>query len=249
MSGLRVVSFNVRNGRAFDGWHSWPFRRRSTAAVVEGLGAAVVGLQEVYACQQRYLLRRLPRLQAVGEGRSGAGRGERCPVLWDPAVVSVVEHRTRWYGADPDRPGTRLAGARFPRVATLCRLRLEVGGGQEVQLVNTHLDAADRGNRIASAEQLAAWLDPAVPRIVLGDLNATPDSPVLAPLLDAGLRDALVDVPGGTEHRFTGATDGRRIDHVLVSDDIEVVSAWIAHGTGSGRLPSDHWPVVADLRL
>jgi endonuclease/exonuclease/phosphatase family metal-dependent hydrolase len=248
VTALRVASFNLRNGRAFDGWSSWPFRRRATAAAIAGLEADVLGLQEAYRCQLRWLLRRLPRYEGVGEGRSGRGRGERTPVLWDRRALVLVDHATRWYGAEPDRPGSLLPGARFPRVATRCRLRV-LATGAEVVVVSTHLDAQDPARRRTSAEQLAGWLDLAEPTVVLGDLNAGPDGDVVAPLLRAGLRDALAGLPGGTVHGFTGATDGRRIDHVLVSGHWEVLAASIEHPRPGGRLPSDHWPVVADLRL
>ena len=39
-----------------------------------------------------------------------------------------------------------------------------------------------------------------------------------APLLAAGLRQALPADAGGTNHDFSGRTDGRRLDHVLVSE-------------------------------
>jgi endonuclease/exonuclease/phosphatase family metal-dependent hydrolase len=169
-------------------------------------------------------------------------------VLWDRRRVDLIDHRTRWFGAEPHRPGSRLPGARFPRVATWCRLRL-VGSGRVLDVVSTHLDAADRANRLTSTEQLASWLDPAVPTVVLGDLNATPDSGVVTALAAAGLRDALVEVEGGTVHGFTGRTDGRRIDHILVSEHLAVTAAAIDHARRRGRLPSDHWPVVAQLRF
>jgi endonuclease/exonuclease/phosphatase family metal-dependent hydrolase len=246
--GLRVASFNVRNGRAFDGWRSWPFRRRATAAAIASLDADVVGLQEAYRCQLRWLLRRLDGYAAAGEGRDGGGRGEHTPVLWRRNRLDLVEHRTRWYGDEPDRPGIRLPGARFPRVATACRLRWRATG-TELLVVSTHLDAAVPANRIAAAEHLAAWVAGSGPVVVLADLNAGPTSDVLAPLRAVGLRDALAGVEGGTEHGFTGATDRRRIDHVLVSAEIEVAASSIAHPRPGGRLPSDHWPVVADLVL
>lgn len=248
MDLLRVASFNLRNGRAVDGWHSWPFRRSAAAAVLDHLHADVVGLQEAYACQRRYLLHRLPRYDAVGDGRDGRGRGEQAPVLFARGGIELVDHRTRWYGDAPDVPGSRLPGARFPRVATFARLRLRATGRSFVA-VSTHLDAAVAANRRASALQLAGWLDPAVPTVVLADLNAGPAGDVVGALREAGLRDALAGVPGGTEHAFTGRTDRRRIDHVLVSGHWEVRSSWIAHDRPGGRLPSDHWPVVADLLL
>ncbi len=247
VTSLRVASFNVRNGRAFDGWSSWPFRRHGAAAAIADLAVDVVGLQEVYAFQLRSLRRRLGHYDAVAVGRSDGRRGEHNPVLFDRRTVELVDARTRWYGDEPDRPGTMLPGAGFPRIATVCRLA--VGDGTVVEVANTHLDERSADRRGASLEQLAGWLDHSVPRVVVGDLNADPDDPVLAALAAAGLRDALRGSAGGTSHAFTGRTDGRRIDHIFVSEEIDVVDAHVAYDRPFGRLPSDHWPVVAQLRI
>jgi endonuclease/exonuclease/phosphatase family metal-dependent hydrolase len=82
---------------------------------------------------------------------------------------------------------------------------------------------------------------------VLGDLNAPPGSPPLRLLADAGYADALPPNAGGTEHAFTGATDRTRIDYVLTGPGVQVAAAWIGHDRPAGRLPSDHWPVLADV--
>src|SRR5690606_30341481 len=107
-----------------DGLDSWPFRRATTARTIGALAADVVGLQEVYGFQQRHLERRLPRYRFVGAGRDDGRRGERCTVVV-AAGSRIVAVRTRWYGATPDIPGSRLPGARFPRLATT--VRIEVG--------------------------------------------------------------------------------------------------------------------------
>lgn len=246
MPELRVASFNIRNGRAFDGWRSWPFRRATTATAIDWLDADLLGLQEVFGFQLRGLLRQLGRYDAAGLGRDDGRRGEHSPVLYHRQRVRLLEHRTRWYGEEPDRPGSRWPGATFPRVATMCRLEV---GGTAVVFVSTHLDARSAALRRRSAEQLASWLPVDVPVVVAADLNCDPASPPVQVLLDAGLRHALPPEAGGTEHGFTGRTDRRRIDHLLVGPGIEVLHAHVAHPRPGGRLPSDHWPVVAQLRL
>lgn len=245
---MRVATFNVRNGRAFDGRHSWPLRRWATLAAVRALDADVVGLQEAFGFQLRWLGRRLPGYEVHGDvGRDDGRRGERCPVLVRREGPTVRASRTRWYGETPDVPGTRLDEARFPRLATLC----ELSGPGEVgrfQLVNTHLDSAVVANRRRSVEQLLGWLDVASPTVVLGDLNDPPGGASLRLLEAAGLRPALAAEAGGTAHNFTGRLDGPRIDHVLVSAHWDVVSADVVADRAGCLLPSDHWPVRADLR-
>jgi endonuclease/exonuclease/phosphatase family metal-dependent hydrolase len=183
----------------------------------------------------------------VGAGRNRCRWGEHCSVLTRPVGALVLAHRTRWYGDHPDRPGTRLPGAPFPRIATTCTVQL--AAGPVVQLTNTHLDSSSAERRVRSARQLLSWLDGDLPQVVLGDFNAGPGDEVLEILNAGGLRHALPATAGGTFHRFTGRTDGARIDHVLVSDGVDVLAAEVRHQRVGARLASDHWPVVADLRV
>jgi endonuclease/exonuclease/phosphatase family metal-dependent hydrolase len=245
---VRVASFNIRNGRAFDGTDSWPFRAPATATAIAGLAADVVGLQEAFAFQLRSLRRRLPHLEDVGRGRTNGRWGERCPILWERSGPRLVDHVTRWYGDTPDEPGTKLPDAPFPRIATMARFEVPALG-TELRVTCTHLDSKSAERRAASLDQLLTWLDLSVPNVVLGDFNATPGNRVFARLTAAGLRHALPPDAGGTAHGFTGRTDGNRIDHIFVTSHLEVVAAEVTHPRPGGRLPSDHWPIVADLRL
>lgn len=252
VTDLRVATFNIRNGRAFDGWNSWPLRAASTAATLARLDADVIGLQEVFSFQMRSLRRRVPGYQDRGAGRTNGRRGERCPILVRAGAARMLQHRTQWFGDQPDQPGSRLPGASFPRIATTCRLELSprpAGGSTVVEFTSTHFDERVHEHRELSARQLLARLDLDLPQIVVGDLNADPDDPLLRTLETGGLRQTLPPSAGGTSHRFTGRTDGRRIDHVLVSRHFDVVGAEVSYERVGRRLPSDHWPVIVDLRL
>ncbi len=244
---IRVGTFNIRNGLAWDGWNSWLFRRGATAAVLRGLEADVVGLQEAFGFQARSLQDRCPGYGFTGSGRSPWRCGERCSVAFRRGDLTLVSSETRWYGSTPTTPGTKLPDASFPRIATIVRLR-QTGGGPQFTVANTHLDEHHERNRVAAAEQLLTWLDDG-PTVVVGDLNAVPDSPVVAALVAGGLANAVPDDAPGTNHAFTGRTDGRRIDHILVSRHWTVTGARVDTTRPGGRLPSDHWPVVADLVL
>jgi len=245
---LRTATFNIRNGRALDGRHVWPLRRRATAAAITALDADLIGLQEVYAFQRRWLGRQLPDRGWVGAGRTdGIGRGEQCPITWRPSRLILEEWEVRWFSDRPDEPGSRFAGARAPRLATLARFR-DRASNQCFGVANAHLDSSRPADRVRSAELLVAWMAEAeVPWLVLGDLNDVPDSRTLDVLESSGLLSVGPDDGRGTIHQFTGRTDGKRLDHVLISDRWSAGPADVVAVPGS-PLASDHWPLVVDLR-
>lgn len=246
---LVVASFNLRNGRAWDWLDSWPFRARQAAHQARALGADVLGVQEAFAFQSRFVGAALPGYVRVGRGRGRVG-GEWCAVYVRDDRLEVLDDVTRWYGPEPERPGSKHDGASFPRTATHLRLRVRATG-VELQLVNTHLDAHRAELRASSIEQLLSWLAPDVPTVVLGDLNATRDrDPAVFELLEAaGFVDALPDDGLGTAHDFHGGTDHARLDHILVRGPVEVVHGAVVADDRTRRLPSDHWPVTAHLRI
>ena len=251
MKQLRVATFNIRNSSAPDGDNAWPVRREATVSAIEALDADVVGLQEVLPDQLDYLRDRFAEWGLVGAGRDdGVRAGEHSVVLIRPGDWLVESDETRWLSAEPSIPGSVGWDAHLTRIATLVRLRHT--DGTRVGVANTHYDHAGEVARVESSRLLAQWIaaEPSLHWIVMGDLNATPDSAPLKALTAAGLLDAVPATEGGSEHGdFTGATDGDRIDHILTDNSWRVVDAHVSHYRPGGRLPSDHWPVVATLVL
>ncbi len=243
---LRVASFNIRTSRGRDGRNRWRRRRDVCLAAIREFSADIVGLQEVRPDQLDDLRRAFPDATIVGAGRDADGGGEHASVLVPPGGWTVESSETRWLSATPTRPGSRGWDADLARVLTLVRLRR---GVTRLGVANTHFDHQGSMARECSAALIAEWLDqePGLPWVVLGDLNAQPGSLPLRLLADSGYTDALPPDAGGTEHAFTGATDRTRIDYVLVGPGVAAAAAWIGHDRPQGRLPSDHWPVLADL--
>lgn len=253
-ASLRVASFNIRTGLKPDGRHGWPLRAGACAAVIAGLDADVAGLQEVRLFQERGIARRLPGYAGAGAGRDdGRCRGERCTVVYRPSRLRLASWTVRWFSDTPGRPGSRSWGNPIPRIVTLCRFT-DLLTGDRFGLADVHWDGASAASRSRGAEALLDWLDPALPWLVVGDLNATCEDPAVAHLLAGGLTDTLAGLgPYGprsaTHHAWDGSTDGTRIDFVLTGPEWDVLGARIDHSRPGGRLPSDHWPVVADVAL
>lgn len=237
------MTFNIRTDRGLDGRNSWFLRRHALVDAIREVDPDVAGLQEVRRIQLGFLRAQLPEYGFLSAGRAnGRQRGEHCPILYRHGRFDVVRWEVRWFSED-----------QTGRIATLAQLT-DRATGARVCVANTHLDHRSAERRTNSAAALSVWLRAwEGPWIVLGDFNATAVEAGVATLLASGLRDALVQLPprgagAATAHRFTGGHDGVRIDHILVSPAFEVVSSSIVRTTPNGRLPSDHWPVVALLR-
>jgi hypothetical protein len=86
----------------------------------------------------RWLTHLLSGYGARGDGGDTRHQGERCPDLTRRASVIVGDSWTRWYGETPGRPGTRLQGASFPRIATFCQVNV-LDAGAQIVVIDAHL--------------------------------------------------------------------------------------------------------------
>ncbi len=244
---LRIASFNIRFGTAHDGIHSWRFRSFATTRLIEKLNCDVIGLQEAHLFQIKKILRRVKRYEYVGNGRDGEEQGEHCPVLFDTSRWKIQDLDTQWFGSTPNIVST-LTGAQFPRIVTHARLLSP--SGQCVDVFNTHLDHKDNKLRQQSMDQLLTMIDSDIPTVITGDFNAHRDNLVFSQIEDKGLRFAHSPDCGGTDfYHYSLPGPNKAIDHILVSDHFDVVSAHVVRKRIWHMLPSDHWPVTAELRL
>jgi hypothetical protein len=134
--------------------------------------------------------------------------------------------------------------------------------GKVFRFVNTHPEAFDDDvNAAQIGELLEGPLATDLPVVLVGDLNATPDSASMAPLFAAGFLDtaltAATSDPGPTccfNATVTGGTLTSRIDYVLYRGAFTALEQKrVGHlesdRTAGGLYPSDHAGVVAELRL
>jgi endonuclease/exonuclease/phosphatase family metal-dependent hydrolase len=254
-----LVTLNIRNGRAYDGWNSWCFRRRWVPEYVRSLDADIIGLQEAYHGQVLAFDGALIGYARVGVGRDdGAKAGEFCPIYVRSSRFRILEEATFWFSDTPEVPGSRTWGNSLPRICTWALLEDRLTG-HRLRVANLHLDHESRNARSRSVELLlqrvAAWR-PISPVVVMGDFNAGERDPVIGGILAGpdGLRDTFRAVHPhavsvGTYHGFQGGVDGEKIDYILTTPDLAVLDAEIVHNTADGRYPSDHWPVTALLQF
>ena len=237
----------------------------------------IIGLQEVLDHQLEHIKAAVPGYGHVGVGRDdGRRRGEYSPILFRRDRLQVLDSGTFWLSETPEVPGSTHWGNRVTRICTWARFR-ERGGDRTLWVYNTHFDHASERARRCAAELVAAVMatraDAGSPAVLLGDFNAHPESRVVRYLTgglnrarpgdDGGwaVRSRLVDAwaaahgesdSGGTWNGWAHPVrSGARIDYIFVSADLEVLAAGVERDRGvstDGRPPSDHYPVLAEVR-
>ncbi|HET7695441.1 MAG TPA: amidohydrolase family protein [Vicinamibacterales bacterium] len=256
---LTAMSFNIRYGTANDGDNRWPLRRDFLIDVLREQSADIIGLQEALDFQIDEIVAALPAYAVIGTGRDdGARKGEYAAILFRRDRFQVSDAGTFWFSDTPEAVASKSWGNRITRICTWARLVDR--DGRAFWHYNVHLDHESQPSRERSAallrSRIAGRRHPDEPVVVTGDFNAGEQNAAVTTMVSGG---ALVDTfrvrfpderVAGTFSGFDAArTGGEKIDYVFVPPGTEVMRAEIVRSARSGRTPSDHFPVIAQIRL
>ncbi|MCH2101350.1 MAG: endonuclease/exonuclease/phosphatase family protein [Planctomycetes bacterium] len=233
---LIVLTYNIRHGEGTDG----VFDLDRQARVILDSGADLVALQEVDVCTTRASginqaeeLARLTGMNVLfGEAIPYAGGS------YGDAVLSKypIESEMIWkLPAEPHHEDRVAVG-----------ILVTLPSGENVRFIGTHLDhTRDPSDRIRQARSIIEQAFPVgkqiPPTLLLGDLNAEPDSEPMRALLE--FFDSAA--PGGLPS-FPSDKPSKAIDWVLYAptDSWEILEVH----TIDEPVASDHTPLRAVLR-
>ncbi len=253
---ITVASYNIHAGAGQDN----VFDLDRLATQIASLDADVVGLQEVdvhWGARSQWQ----DTLQELGQRLhmqtafapiydlepSAPGQPRRqygVALLSRHPIISSENH-------DITRLSTQVPDAQPAPAPGFLEAVVRVSG-RPLHVYVTHLDyRADprvRELQVADTRRLLAQDPHGAAQLLLGDFNAEPTAPELAPLWesvgDAWVRAAATG-PGST---YPAGTPVKRIDYVTVSSTIRVLAAAVPDDD-LARLASDHRPVSATVRL
>lgn len=257
---MRVMSFNLRADNFFDIGNRWAKRSHIVYEVLENYDCDIVGFQEVTELMHKDIRQNIIDYLITGRRRCKRYFSERNSLLVSKRH-KVLNTKTFWLSNKPNQEGSRIWYAILPRICTMATVRLE--DGREVRVYNTHLDFLLPKARMFQLKRLIEQIEinnkkEKRPYILMGDFNATPDSKLIKALREnqntktkfIAVQDydtTLYDVT--TMSMFVGKQKGLHIDYIFVSEEFEIENVEIVKYNKSNKYPSDHYPLVADLKL
>jgi len=244
---IRVMTYNILVSADLEseGKYRWSARRNEIIGQIEATRPAILGLQEVSRVQKADLRRRLSGYKFESLA------GETSVLAVNETAFQTRSNGSFWLSP---RPFIRSKGwdAAYTRTANWAHL-VRKSDGWEILALNTHLDNRGRQARIESVRQILTWVSahrkPAESVVLMGDLNSLPTWPPIQELTSSELklRDAflITRTPAvGPE----GTTRNLRADYVFVDPTAEVESYTVLTPGNPEAPPSDHLPVVVDIK-
>lgn len=265
-AALNVMTFNIRYPNPDDGFNYWPKRKELAASMIRFHEADIVGLQEAFRSQLDDLTGMLPGYEWFGLCRTDGSTApdpdnEFSAILFRTDRLERLDGATFWLSPTPDEVASKGWDAALPRIVTWAKFR-ERSTGRAFYHFNTHFDHRGEQARVESARLLVrkvAEIAGNEPVVITGDFNTTETSEPYQLLTDRSNKSALTDAltvsetphhgPMGTwtnSFQFPGVP-GRRIDFVFIKNQVQVLKHANLSDSWSGRLPSDHLPVLARI--
>jgi endonuclease/exonuclease/phosphatase family metal-dependent hydrolase len=234
---LTLATYNIRSGFGADD----AFDLRRTARVIVATDADVIALQE------------------VNRGNALNGFTDSIIALGDLLRLAGYRYSTFGPAADPTHgnaifsryPIVASENAHFtaaehePRAVLAARVRI---GGRRIAVYATQLTDVGESTpeRLAQvSELLDVMAGESLPQVILGDLNARPESEELR-RLNAAYADGYMSAGGAAPgNTYPANQPDRRIDYVLIGPGLRPLEG----STPAAELASDHLPVVVRVAV
>ena len=282
---LYVGEFNIRNDNTKDAaaGNGWTVRCPVVCDILKVESFDIFGTQEVLHNQLEDMLAALPDYDYVGVGRNdGKTSGEYAAIFYNSDRVKCLSSGHFWLSETPEVVGSVGWDAKYTRICTWGQFK-DRETGKKFWMFNLHMDhrgvEARKQSALLVIERIKKMCGKQ-PYILLGDYNVDQFNPIYPMMMESGMFVDCHDVaavrfaPTGSMNYFkTDFKTDSRIDHVLVSDDFDVLdytvltysywseekpSAEAQEAIKAGeegvvvhkqRLPSDHYPVGIHLKF
>lgn len=240
---LTIMSFNIQNKYVLD-WFNKCFNSRMNKIVkiIEKENPDIIGLQEVTPKIKKLLETRFPQYNIIGRSRyDNKVIADEYNLIMVSKKYKIISSGTYSLGPNIDKIGSKGILDVFPRICSYVKFECQ---GKIIAIFNTHLDHLFNYNRRKQLKQIKTIinLQGASANIIMGDFNLTRESEILKEFMDEDYKNAADDLEQPTfKNKF--------IDQILFSNDFSLTRTYIKGKKELEKYPSDHFPVVAKIKL
>ncbi|SFH81020.1 endonuclease/exonuclease/phosphatase family protein [Halpernia frigidisoli] len=255
---LKVMTYNIRLSLDSDNENAWINRKPEVVALLIYYQPDFFGVQESLFSQMQDLGNGLPKYKYVGGGRDdGKEKGEFSAIFYNTEKLTVEKSATFWLSETPEKPSKGWDAA-LNRICTYAFFK-DKKTGKKFLAMNVHFDHIGNVARVKSSELIlkkAKELNPKnLPLVLTGDFNLTEDSEPIK-ILSKNLDDSFYHSktkhygPLGTFTAFhINVIPKDRIDYIFVKDFKVLSHRHINDRRENLLYPSDHFPVLAELKF
>lgn len=257
---VKVMSYNIRVDFGGDGENNWEFRRDFLADQISYNAPDFIGTQEGKLHQLKYLDSALVDHEWIGRGRDNSEtQGEYSAIFYNKKKFRLISQSTFWLSETPDVPESKSWETAYPRICTY-GLFEDIKSKKRFYVANTHLDhiselARENGTKLIM-ERIAKLNTKKLAVILTGDFNSEMDSgaykTIVSQMNDA--RNISKTKPFGPSGTFNGFKFHEPvtllIDYIFTSKgNVEVLKFAVLSDSRNCKYPSDHLPVLAELKI
>lgn len=253
----RIMSFNVRCKN--DGEQTITNRSKVAIEVINQYAPDSFGVQECTPRWKRILAANVgDRYACVGAARDYYGPfTEYSSIYYLKDKYDLIDSGTFWLSETPEKKWTKSFDSACFRVASWALLEDKETGVRYTH-INTHLDHVLETTRESQMKVLIECVNKVAngsPIVVTGDFNAQEDNSLVYTVACESFNDTKkVAANSDTGRTFTSygkyEEDGTgAIDFIFADKSLQVDTYKIIRNTVQGIYPSDHYPIVADIRL
>lgn len=251
---VRLATFNIRGDFARDApANMWKDRSVMVNSLVTFHDFDVFGVQEGLPNQLEDLTKGLPLYTLVADDKYNGLNSSA--IFFKKNVFDLVKSGNFWL-APNTTDGNKAWDAKYPRGCTWVLLKHKKTGVL-FSYFNTHLDhvgvEARKQSVLLIAEKIKE-LSGNIPAAICGDFNFNQFDENYnriqrsSFLTDAFQLSPIKYLPNGTFNGFSITRNSiERIDHIFVTNNIEVIRYGILTESFGGKFPSDHFPVMIDV--
>lgn len=258
---MKVASYNLRYDNKNDSLNGngWEQRESAVTALIRFHDFDIFGTQEGLKNQLDDISNALPQYARYGRGRDdGIDKGEHSAIFYKKDEFILLSKGDFWLSETPDKPSLGWDATCCNRICSWVQLQHKKSG-KKFFFFNVHYDHQGVVARKESSKLILKRIKNIAgksPVIFTGDFNGSTSTEWYQTIANSGiLKDTYNEVkfPYANNSSFNNFSYSGKsndiIDHIFVTDQFKVIKWGLLTDTYHGKFPSDHFPVLVELKL